>query len=148
LGTARQPRLGLGRCLPYFKEAEDWQGEASELHGSGGFLTTSPMSERSAACQAIVEAAQELGLEYRADVNNLPPGAGDSIGWCSRPRWRRRASAARTYLRPASKRPNLQLVTNALVHRVIFDGTRAVGVEFSRYGGPGTPSGGPMRHSR
>ncbi len=133
---------GWDDVLPYFKEAENWQGEASELHGSGGFLTTSPMSERPAACQAIIEAAQELGLEYRADVNNLLPGAGDSIGWCQQTRGgRRRASAARTYLRPASKRPNLQVVTNALVHRVIFDGTRAVGVEFSRYGGPGNPIG-------
>ena len=49
---------------------------------------------------------------------------------------RRRASAARTYLHPALKRPNLELVTNALVHRVLFDGKRATGVEFSR-GGPG-----------
>src|SRR6266478_5867384 len=133
---------GWDDVLPYFKEAEDWQGEASELHGSGGFLTTSPMSERPAACQAIVEAAQELGLEYRADVNNLPPGAGDSIGWCQQTRGgRRRASAARTYLRPASKRPNLQVVTGALVHHVVFEGTRAVGVEFSRNGGAGNPIG-------
>jgi choline dehydrogenase-like flavoprotein len=51
----------------------------------------------------------------------------------------RRASAARTYLHLALKWPNLQLVTKALVHRVIFDGKRAVGVEFSR-GGPGSNS--------
>ena len=133
---------GWDDVLPYFKRAENWQGEASELHGQDGFLTTSPMSEQPAACQAIIEAAQELGLEYRADVNNLPPGAGDSIGWCQQTRGgRRRASAARTYLRPASKRPNLQVVTNALVHRVIVDGARAVGVEFSRYDGPGNPVG-------
>jgi len=133
---------GWEDVLPYFKRAENWQGEASELHGNGGFLTTSPMTERPAACQAIIEAAQELGLEYRPDVNNLPPGAGDSIGWCQQTRGgRRRASAARTYLRSASTRHNLQLVTNALVHRVIFDGARAVGVEFSRFGGPGTPVG-------
>src|SRR6266851_1530459 len=107
---------GWDDVLPYFKEAESWQGEASE---------------------AIIEAAQELGLEYRADVNNLPPGAGDSIGWCQQTRGgRRRASAARTYLHPALKRPNLQLVTHALVHRIVFEGTRAVGVEFSR-NGPG-----------
>lgn len=49
-------------------------------------------------------------------------------------RGRRRQSAARTYLRPAAKRPNLQIVTGALVHRVLFDGTRAVGVEFARSG--------------
>src|SRR5437764_8288836 len=96
------------------------------------------MSERPAVCQAIIDAAGELGLEYRADVNNLPPGAGDSIGWCQQTRGgRRRASAARTYLRPAAKRPNLQILTKALVHRVLFDGTRAVGVELSRNGGVG-----------
>ena len=126
---------GWDDVLPYFKRAEDWQGEASELHGNGGFLTTSPMSERPAACQAIIEAAQEVGLEYRSDVNNLPPGAGDSIGWCQQTRGgRRRASAARTYLRPASRRPNLQVVTKALAHRVLFDGKRAVGLECRRGG--------------
>jgi choline dehydrogenase len=129
---------GWDDVLPYFKRAENWQGEASEPHGSGGFLTTSPMSERPAACRAIIAAAQELGLEYRADVNNLPPGAGDSIGWCQQTRGgRRRASAARAYLKPATKRPNLQVITGALVHRVVFDGTRATGVEFSHNGGRG-----------
>jgi choline dehydrogenase len=129
---------GWDDVLPYFKAAEDWQGEPSELHGKGGYLTTSPMSERPAACQAIIAAAQQLGLEYRPDVNNLPPGAGDSIGWCQQTRGgRRRASAARTYLRPAMHRPNLQVVTKALAHRVIFDGRRAIGVEFSREGAAG-----------
>src|SRR5258706_8179901 len=88
-------------------------------------------------CQTVIEAGQEIGLDYREDVNSLAPGAGDSIGWCQQTRGgRRRASAARTYLKPASKRPNLQIVTGALVHRVVFEGTHAVGVEFSRNGGP------------
>jgi choline dehydrogenase len=129
---------GWDDVLPYFKKAENWQGEASEPHGADGFLTTSPMSERPAACQAIIDAGVELGLEYRPDVNHLPPGTGDSIGWCQQTRGgRRRASAARTYLRPASKRPNLQIITGALVHRVRFDGTRAVGVELARRGSAG-----------
>src|SRR2546421_228241 len=64
-----------------------------------------------------------------------PPGHNDCIGWCQQTRGgRRRASTARTYLHPALKRPNLQLVTGALVHRVLFDGKRATGVEFSRNG--------------
>ena len=89
----------------------------------------------------MIEAGKQLGLEYREDVNDLPPGAGDCIGWCQQTRGgRRRASAARTYLHPALKRPNLQLVTNALVHRVLFDGKRAIGVEFSR---GGATSSGP-----
>ena len=126
---------GWDDVLPYFKAAENWQGEASELHGKSGFLTTSPMTERPEVCQAIIDAAGELGIEYRPDVNNLPPGAGDSIGWCQQTRGgRRRASAAQTYLKPALKRPNLQVITNALVHRVSFSGNRANGVVFSRAG--------------
>ena len=126
---------GWDDVLPYFKRAENWQGEASDLHGTGGFLTTSPMSERPAVCQAIIDAAAELGVEYRADVNNLPAGAGASIGWCQQTRGgRRRASAAQTYLKPALKRANLQLLTNALVHHISFDGKRATGVVYSRGG--------------
>src|ERR1700726_3635612 len=122
-------------CLPYFRKAERWEGEESEVRGKGGPLFTSRM-DRPPLCQVVIEAGKEIGLEYREDVNNLPPGAGDSIGWCQQTRGgRRRASTARTYLRPALKRPNLQLVTNALVHRVLFEGKRAVGVEFSRGGG-------------
>ena len=148
MGAARQSRLGWDDVLPYFKKAENWQGEASELHGSCGFLTTSPMSERPAACREIIKAAQELGLEFRADINNLPPGAGDSIGWCKQTRGgRRRASAARTYLKPAAKRPNLQVITGALVCRVVFDGTRATDVEFSRNGGQGRSIERPIRAS-
>ena len=126
---------GWDDLLPFFKQAERWQGEHSELHGTAGFLTTSPIGERPAACQAIIEAAQQLGLDYREDVNNLPPGAGPSIGWCQQTRGgRRRASAAQTYLKPAAKRANLQIVTNALVHRITFDGKRATGIVMSRDG--------------
>ena len=127
---------GWDDVLPFFKQAERWQGEDSELHGRGGFLTTSPMSERPAVCQAIIDAAGELGVEYRPDVNNLPPGAGDSIGWCQQTRGgRRRASAAQTYLKPASKRPNLKVVTGTLVRHITFNGKRATGIVFSRAGG-------------
>jgi len=97
---------GWDDVLPYFKKAENWQGDGSEPHGSGGFLTTSPMGEQPAACQAIIAAAQELGLEYRADVNNLPPGAGDSIGWCQQTTRRSETSECCAHLSEAgSKAP-------------------------------------------
>ena len=122
--------------LPYFKKAEDWEGGADEFHGEGGPLLTSRTADQPLLCQKLIEAGTEIGLEYHADVNHLPPGAGDSIGWVQQTRrGRRRQSAARTYLRAALKRPNLQVVTNALVHRILFDGTRAVGVEYARGGG-------------
>ena len=121
---------GWDDVFPYFKKAENWSGGESETHGAGGPLFTSPM-DRSPLCAAVIEAGRQIGLEYRDDVNNLPPGAGDSIGWCQQTRGgRRRASTARSYLRPALKRPNLALVTKALVRRIRFDGTRAVGVEY------------------
>ena len=121
-------------CLPFFKKAERWGEGASEVHGTEGYLHTSAM-DRSPICAKVIEAGTQLGLEYREDVNDLPAGAGPSIGWCQQTRGgRRRASTARTYLRPALKRPNLQLVTHALVHRIVFDGKRAIGVDFSREG--------------
>ncbi len=126
---------GWDDVLPFFKRAERWTGEEAEIHSRTGFLTTSPMTEQPEACHAIIAAAQQLGVEFRPDVNNLPRGTGDSIGWCQQTRGgRRRASAAATYLRPAKKRPNLQIVTNALVHHVVFDGRRATGIVYSRNG--------------
>jgi choline dehydrogenase len=119
--------------LPYFKEAESWERGADEFHGDGGPLLTSSAADRPLLCRKMIAAGREIGLEYRADVNHLPPGAGDNIGWVQQTRrGRRRQSAARTYLRAAKRRPNLAIVTGALVHRVRFDGARATGVEYRR----------------
>ena len=121
--------------LPYFRKAENWEGEADAVHGKDGPLFTSHGRDRPLLCQAAIEAGRQLGLEYRNDVNDLSRGARDGIGWVQHTRGgRRRASTARSYLRPAIKRPNLTVVTNALVHRVVFEGTRAVAVEYARGG--------------
>ena len=121
--------------LPYFKQAEDWEGGADEFHGAGGPLLTSRTADKPPLCQKIIEAGTEIGLEYHEDVNHLPPGSGDNISWVQQTRrGRRRQSAARTYLRPALRRPNLSVVTNALVNRVLFRDTCAVGVEYERGG--------------
>jgi choline dehydrogenase len=121
--------------LPFFRKAENWEGKADAVHGKGGPLFTSRTADHPLLCRAAIEAGKQIGLEYRDDVNNLPHGAGDGIGWVQQTRGgRRRASAARSYLYGAMRRPNLQVVTNALAHRILFDGTRAIGVEFSRNG--------------
>ncbi len=115
--------------LPYFKKTENWEGEAGEWRGKGGLLSTSHMTDQPPLCQAVVAAGQEIGLDYRDDVNSLPHGG---IGYCQQTRGGRwRASAARTYLRPARRRPNLALAIKALVHRVVFDGSRAVAIEYA-----------------
>jgi len=121
--------------LPFFKKAENWEGPADTVHGKGGPLLTSRNADAPPLCHAAIEAGQQIGLEFKSDVNDLPPGTGDHIGWVQQTRGGRfRASAARSYLRPAMKRPNLQVITGALVHRVLFDGMRATGVAF-RHGG-------------
>src|SRR4029077_11557218 len=118
-----------------FRKAENWEGREDAVHAKGGPLFTSPTRDQPLLCQAAVEAGQQLGWTYREYVNDLPSGFGDHIGWVQQTRGGRfRASTARSYLRPAMKRPNLQVVTGALVHRVLFNGTRAVGIEFSRNG--------------
>ena len=88
--------------LPFFRKAENWEGgEADAVHAKGGPLSTSRHADQPLLCRAAIEAGKQIGLEYRDDVNNLPPGAGDGIGWVQQTRsGRRRASAARTYLRP------------------------------------------------
>src|SRR6202011_3489263 len=60
--------------LPYFKRAENWEGGETEARGTGGPLFTSKM-DRPPLCAAVIEAGKEIGLEYREDVNDLPPGA-------------------------------------------------------------------------
>ncbi len=121
--------------LPYFRKAENWEGPENAVHAKGGPLNTSRTRDQPLLCQAAVEAGQQMGWTYREDVNDLPAGFGDHIGWVQQTRGGRlRASAARAYLHPAMKRPNLRVVTNALVHQVLFEGTRATGVSFSRGG--------------
>ena len=57
-------------CLPYFRQAERWEGEGNEVRGKDGPLFTSK-TDRPPICATVVEAGKELGLEYREDVNDL-----------------------------------------------------------------------------
>ena len=126
---------GATDVFPYFRKAENWDGPADAVHAKGGPLFTSLTRDKPALCRVAIEGGQQMGWAYREDLNDLPHGLGDHIGWVQQTRGGRfRASTARSYLRPAMRRPNLQVVTNAMVHRVLLDGTRAVGVEFSRGG--------------
>ncbi len=120
---------------PFFDKAEHWNGPEAAAHGKGGPLQTSEIADMPPLCQAAIDAAGQIGVPFRADLNDLPHGLGDHIGWIQQTRrGRRRFSAAVSYLHPAAKRPNLHVVTDALVHRVLLDGKKAVGVEFARAG--------------
>ena len=122
LGAVRQSRLVVGRLPAVLSQGRALGGRRQRGARQGRaavHLENGPLADLRDGDRG----RQAARPEYREDVNDLPPGSGDSIGWCQQTRGgRRRASAARTYLHPALKRPNLQLITDALVHRVLFDG--------------------------
>lgn len=120
------------QVLPAFMAIEDhWRG-ADEKHGSGGELRVETPRVQWGIIDAFREAAIEAGIPATDDFNR-----GDNFG-VSRfevtQKRGRRWSAARAFLDPVKTRPNLEIVTGALVHRLTFDGRRATGIEFSRGG--------------
>jgi choline dehydrogenase len=83
-------------------------------------------------CDAFIASAMALGLPRNEDFNGATQeGAGYYQATASKGR---RCSTAVGYLRPAEKRPNLRVEINALATRILFSGTRAVGVEFRKHG--------------
>jgi len=125
--------------LPFFKKAEDQERGADAFHGVGGPLRVSnPV--RSPLGDAMVRAAIEAGIPKNPDFNGARQ---EGVGYYqTTTRNRRRCSAARAYLEPARRRPNLTIVTEAHATRLLFDGMRAVAVEYR------TPHGRKVARAR
>jgi choline dehydrogenase len=115
--------------LPYFKRSEHQVRGGDEFHGSGGPLCVSDVQHHP-ICEAFIDSAMQLGFPRNDDFNGA---AQDGVGYHqTTTRNGRRCSTAVGYLRPAMQRPNLRVVTNALSEKILFEGRRAVGVEFRR----------------
>jgi choline dehydrogenase len=118
--------------FPYFLRSEDNERGESAWHGVGGPLPVSDQRSGIKITQAFVEAGVEAGLARNEDFNGAEQ---DGVGMYQvTQRGGMRASASVAYLHPAMLRPNLTVIPNTLVHRVLFDGTRAVGVAASQLG--------------
>lgn len=118
--------------LPYFKRAEAHELGGDDYHGGDGPLKVSRSKVRNPIARAWIAAAQQAGYPYNDDINGaLRAGFGPTDVTVMKGR---RMSTAATYLRAARGRPNLTIVTKAVGRRVLFDGTRAVGVEYDREG--------------
>ena len=103
--------------LPYFRRAEDQERGADALHGAGGPLAVSDVSEPHPLCEAFIAAAQQAGFARNDDFNGpTQEGAGY---FQLTARNGRRWSTAVGYLRPARRRGNLAVVPNALTTRVL-----------------------------
>jgi choline dehydrogenase len=118
--------------LPYFRRAETHELGESAYHGGSGPLRVGRPRVKHPLARAFVEAGQQAGYPYNDDTNGarrMGFGPTDVTAWRGR-----RQSTSVAYLRPVRHRPNLEVVTNALVTRVLFEGRRAVGVELARRG--------------
>ena len=123
---------GYDAMLPAFKKAEDNERGASEYHGAGGPLPVSDSRPQTGLSEAFLESAGAHGMPFNEDFNGAEQ---DGAGWYQLTvRAGRRGSAAAAYLHPVMARPNLTVETDLHVHRVLFEGSRAVGVEGSRLG--------------
>jgi choline dehydrogenase len=118
--------------LPYFRKAEDQEHGASEYHGKGGPLAVSDLRTDHPLHDAFVAGAKEAGYRFNADFNGAEQEGVGPLQLTVRNR--RRCSAAAGYLKPVMNRSNLTVETHALAHRVLTEGKRAVGVEFSQDG--------------
>ena len=119
--------------LPYFKRAEDNSEFSNSYHGTGGPLGVSKAPSDNPLQSAWLTAAREAGFPLNADFNGETQ---EGIGlYQATVRNGERSSAARAYIYPSlAQRPNLRVVTHAHATRLIFEGRRAVGVEY-RHGG-------------
>lgn len=116
-------------CLPYFKRMETCLAGEDEFRGGNGPLELERGPSENPLIEAFLQATQQAGYARTSDVNGYRQ---EGFGRFDRNvRRGRRLSAARAYLHPVMRRPNLTVTTRALVHRVLFEGTRASGVEFS-----------------
>ena len=121
---------GYAEVLPYFKRAERRGEGGDEYRGGSGKLRTSYGTLDNPLHAAWLEAGRQAGYPASTDLNGkqqegfgrFDMTVGDG----------RRCSAARAYLRPAMRRPNLAVRTHALVERIEFDGRRAVAVHYRR----------------
>jgi choline dehydrogenase len=118
--------------LPYFRRAEDQERGEDELHGVGGPLAVRDVSEPHPLCEAFIDACGEAGIPRTDDFNGASQEGAGYFQLTTRKG--RRWSTARGYLAPARKRGNLAVVSNALTTRILFEGRRAVGVEYRKDG--------------
>lgn len=120
--------------LPYFKRLESSKEGDASYRGRTG-----PISSRSGFCanplyEAFRQAAQEAGHPYTPDYNGASQWGVSDTQHAIREGYAKRSSPLREYLRPAMRRKNLQILTGATAARVLFEGSRSVGVEYIKDG--------------
>jgi choline dehydrogenase len=126
---------GYDDVLPAFKALEDYAGGASEEHGVGGPIPVVDCPDPVMRSEAFMVGATQVGYDGPYwDTNGARQENGAGLLQFHIDAGGRRASAATVFLEPILDRPNLSVETGAHATRVLFEGTRAVGVEYLQGG--------------
>ncbi len=129
-------------CLPYFKRMETCLAGGDDYRGDSGPLVLERGPAESPLFTAFFQAVQQAGYPLTDDVNGYKQ---EGFARFDRNiRRGRRLSAARAYLHPVKGRRNLTVLTRAFTTRILFDGRRAVGVEYQRNGRTQRADGGEV----
>ena len=122
---------GYQNCLPYFRRAEGSVYDADEYRGDEGPLgTCNGNNMKNPLYRAFIEAGKKAGYLGTDDYNGFQQEGFGKMDMTVRNGVR--SSCANAYLKPAMSRPNLSVETHALTHRVLFEGKKAVGVEYHK----------------
>ncbi len=126
------PGWGYDDVLPYFKRAEHNERGADAWHGTGGPLNVMDLRSPTWISEVFVKAGVQAGYRANPDFNGAEQeGVGMyQVTHKNGERW----SAAKGYLTPVLSRPNLTVITEAMSTRILFEGRRAVGVEYLQGG--------------
>ena len=125
---------GLGdwsyeKVLPYFKKSESWEGGPDDYRGGDGPIRAQVCRYKDDLIEAFADASRSAGFPQTDDYNGArQEGFGRLQMTIANGR---RASAATAYLKPALKRPNLRVITEALATRIVLDGGRATGIDYT-----------------
>ncbi len=120
-------------CLPYFKKAESWVFHDDEYRGHTGPLSVNNGNQmQNPLYQAFIDAGVQAGYLETKDYNGAQQEGFGPMHMTVKNgvRW----STSNAYLRPAMKRKNLTVITHALVHKVLLQGKKAIGVRYERKG--------------
>ena len=120
-------------CLPYFKKAETWFQGGDDYRGSQGPLNVNNGNEmKNPLYRAFIDAGEQAGYFKTDDYNGrLQEGFGAMHMTVHNGR---RWSTANAYLKPVKHRPNLTIITHALVHKVLLEDKKAVGIVYEQKG--------------
>ncbi|WP_392890519.1 choline dehydrogenase [Pseudomonas migulae] len=118
--------------LPYFKKAQTHADGGDDYRGATGHLHVTPGDVQTPLCAAFLAAGAEAGYGITHDLNGYRQEAFGPVDRTTRNG--RRWSTSRGYLSEALARGNVRVITDALARRILFDGPRAIGIEYEQNG--------------